>query len=72
MEQLAQTRNASTPHASDDGVVRVRLRPTPVIERLDVEAILRAMFDIRVELTRIRKAIEKENGDGEEEEENSS
>ncbi len=51
--------------------VRLLRRPEPPLEREDVDAILRAMFDIRVELTKIRKALEEED-DGEEEEESSS
>jgi len=46
-------------------------RPEPLIERADIDAILSAMFDIRVELTKIRKAL-KEEDDGEEEEEDPS
>ena len=52
----------------EDLAVRLRPRPEPVIERADVEAILSAMFDIRAELTKIRKALREEDDDGEEEE----
>jgi len=56
---------------ADNGGVRVWRRPGPLIERADIDAILSAMFDIRVELTKIRKAL-KEEDDGEEEEEDPS
>ncbi len=48
--------------------MRLRRRPEPVIERADVEAILSAMFDVRAELTKIRKTLREEDDDGEEEE----
>jgi len=51
--------------------VRLRRRPEPLVERADVDAILRALFDIRVELTKIRELLE-EDDDGEEEEETAS
>lgn len=51
--------------------MRLRRRPEPVFERADVDAIFSGLFDIRVELTEIRKALE-EDDDGEEEKESPS
>ena len=47
--------------------MRLRRRPEPVFERADVDAILSGLFDIRVELTKIRKALEDDDGEEEEE-----
>jgi hypothetical protein len=44
-------------------------RESPVIERADVDVILSALYDIRVELAAIRRLLSEEDGDGEEEEE---
>ena len=41
------------------------LRRQPILERADVDAILKVLFDIRRELARIRRVLED---DGEEEE----
>ena len=43
-------------------------RPEPVFERQDVDAILGALYDIRVELAAIRRLL-REDDDGEQEEE---
>jgi phage host-nuclease inhibitor protein Gam len=43
----------------------VNATPEAPIEREDVTAIMRALFDIRWELVRIRRALEDEDGEEE-------
>jgi hypothetical protein len=54
------------PVAATDGTIpAVTGTPEKPLDREDVSAILGALFDIRLELVRIRRALE--DGDGEEE-----
>jgi hypothetical protein len=40
----------------------VWIRSEPVVERVDVDAVLVALMDIRTELTRIRNILEEDDG----------
>jgi hypothetical protein len=51
--------------------MRIRFGTETLVERADVDAILRALFDIRVELGRIRSLLQGDDGEQRDEEQNS-
>jgi len=67
VERSARNHSTSTKSLGDDAPVHLRRRREPVFEREDVDAILGALYDIRVELAAIRLLL-REDDDGEQEE----